>query len=130
MLSDRPFPLHFTYGKRFIPKTEYINNMIKRRAPILANWPIVRKNVSKIALRALADLINLMTLTILKERNTLMTVPKAVRMDIYSNMDPAIVNTTTTKSNLLNGSKKYYHPRAVNFMTNSSVNTPRKNIFE
>lgn len=107
-----------------------MNNIIDKRAPIFANYPIVRKNVSKIAFKALADLINLITLTILNERNTLITVPNAVRIDIYSNMDPAIVKTTTTKSNLLNGSKKYYHPRAVNLIINSRVNTPKKNKLE
>lgn len=85
----------------------------------------MRKNVSNIALRLLADLINLMILTILKERKTLITVPKAVKIDIYSNTDPAILKITTTKSNLLNGSAKYCQPNAISLISISVVNIPK-----
>lgn len=71
-----------------------------------------------------------MILTILKDRKTLITVPKAVKIDIYSKTDPVILKITTTKSNRLNGSAKYYHPNAISFISISVVNIPKKHKLE
>lgn len=97
---------------------------------MIVSWLTVRKKVSNIAFKLLAERTSLIILTILNDLKTLITVPNVDTIDNYSNNVPPIVNNTTTKSNLLNGSEKYYKPSAINFMINSNVNTPKKNKFE